>query len=521
MACVERPASRWIGPRATRPDLPAVEYLTLTLELPTSSNTHRGVTHDTRILVLHAALPSPHPEAGARRIRSRAFRRRATFEAVEDRLLLSTVNFSTAGESVNGSAGSFTIPVTLSGGTPTISPFASGINEPAGMAFGPDGDLYVADGEDHTVDKVTPAGQVTTFASGFPGSDVFATPSDLAFNSKGDLFVADSVETTLSEVSPSGQVTTFASGFDEPDSLVFDSAGNLYVANAGKNTVSKVTPAGKVTTFATGLNAPNAMAIDSAGNLFVSSGEVDTVYKITPAGIVSTFASGIGFADALAVDAAGNLYVADADNTVSEVTPAGSVSSFASGLERSRRPGVRLRRQPLRRRRRRQHGGQGQPGRGRAVHARRDRGLGRGLQRRHGQPADVRDRADHRGHHRHAPLRPRPHPDADIHPGHAHGGATLGSPSTNTLTITEPASVQFSHRQRDRERGPGTFSIPVTLSGTPDGTPTVSAFASGFNSPVGLAVDAAGNLYVADTGDNTVDKVTPGGHGQHLCLWVQ
>ena len=55
-------------------------------------------------------------QTGARRNRSRAFRRRATFEAVEDRLLLSTVSFSTAGESVNASAGSFTIPVTLSGG---------------------------------------------------------------------------------------------------------------------------------------------------------------------------------------------------------------------------------------------------------------------------------------------------------------------------------------------------------------------------------------------------------------------
>ena len=222
----------------------------------------------------------------ARRNRSRAFKRRATFEALEDRRLLSaTVSFTSDGETVNESAGTFSIPVTLSGGTPTISPFASGINEPGGMAFGPDGNLYVADGLDHTVDKVTPAGQVTTFASGFPGSDVFATPTDLAFNSAGDLFVADTSADTLFEVNPAGKVSPFASGFDEPESLAFDSAGNLYVANdIGHVTVSKVTPAGQVTTFASGLNAPVGLAFDSAGNLYVGSGEIHTVDKVSPAG---------------------------------------------------------------------------------------------------------------------------------------------------------------------------------------------------------------------------------------------
>ena len=91
------------------------------------------------------------------------------------------------------------------------------------------------------------------------------------------------------------------------------------------------------------------------------------------------------------------------------------------------------------------------------------------------------------------------------------GDAALGNPSINTLTITEPASVQFVTGSETVSTGIGTFSIPVTLSGTPDGVPTVSTFASGFSSPFGLAADAAGNLYVADTGDGTVDKVTPAG----------
>ncbi len=75
------------------------------------------------------------------------------------------------------------------------------------------------------MDKVTPAGSISTFASGFPGSTLFATPSDVASNSAGDLFVADDVSTTVSEVSPTGIVTTFASGFDDPTAMTFNAAG--------------------------------------------------------------------------------------------------------------------------------------------------------------------------------------------------------------------------------------------------------------------------------------------------------
>ncbi len=62
----------------------------------------------------------------------RVSRRRATFEALENRSLLSTVNFNTASETITASGSEFSIPVTLLGGTPTIFPFATGINEPGG-----------------------------------------------------------------------------------------------------------------------------------------------------------------------------------------------------------------------------------------------------------------------------------------------------------------------------------------------------------------------------------------------------
>jgi hypothetical protein len=132
----------------------------------------------------------------ARRNRSRAFKRGATFEAVEDRLLLSTVSFGTAAESVKESAGGFAIAVTLSGPpsvAPTVSTLDAGFDQPAGLAVDAAGDLYVANYGNGTVSEVTPAGAVSTFASGFN------QPEGLAFDA-GKLFVANTGNNTISEV---------------------------------------------------------------------------------------------------------------------------------------------------------------------------------------------------------------------------------------------------------------------------------------------------------------------------------
>ena len=77
----------------------------------------------------------------------------------------------------------------------------------------------------NTVSKVTPAGQS---ASSPPGSTI---PSGLAFDSAGNLYVANGEIHTVDKVTPTGNVSTFASGFISP-ALAFDAAGNLYVADA-------------------------------------------------------------------------------------------------------------------------------------------------------------------------------------------------------------------------------------------------------------------------------------------------
>ena len=90
----------------------------------------------------------------------------------------------------------------------------------------------------------------------------------------------------MSEVTPAGVVSTspFASGFNHPIGLAFDAAGNLYVAKAGDGTVSKVTPAGEVSIFASGFDSPCDLAFDASGNLYVANSANSTVSKVTPAG---------------------------------------------------------------------------------------------------------------------------------------------------------------------------------------------------------------------------------------------
>ena len=130
------------------------------------------------------------------RSRSRAVHRKTSFEVMEDRLLLSTVSFSTGSETVSESATKFSIPVTLSSppdSTPTVSAFASAFDDPAGLAF----------------------------------------------DAAGNLFVSNHANNTVSEVSPTGVVSSFFSGLNVPSGLAFG-AGNLYVTDAGNNTVQKI-----------------------------------------------------------------------------------------------------------------------------------------------------------------------------------------------------------------------------------------------------------------------------------------
>ena len=204
-------------------------------------------------------------------------------------------------------------------------------NEPTGIAMDAAGNLYVADGENHRIRKVTPAGVVSTLAGGKKGfadgegsAARFNIPYDIVIDTAGNLYVADGENHRIRKVTPEGVVSTlagsgstgcesggFADGegnsarFHHPCGIAMDAAGNLYVADTYNNRIRKVTPEGVVSTlagskrgFADGEGSaarfyvPSGIAIDAAGNLYVADEGNHRIRKVTPGGVVSTLAGG-------------------------------------------------------------------------------------------------------------------------------------------------------------------------------------------------------------------------------------
>jgi NHL repeat len=319
---------------------------------------------------------------------------------------------------------------------------AARFNSQRGVAVDSAGNVYVADALNQTIRKITSAGVVTTLA-GVAGQ------------------------------SGSADGTNSAARFYYPGGVAADNAGNLYVVDELNQTIRKVTLVGTnwvVTTLAgfagqsgttDGTNSaarfygPFGMAVDNAGNLYVSDTLNHTIRKVTPVGtnwVVTTLAGLAGQAGSvdgtnsaalfsspwgIAVDSAGNVYVADTDNnTIRKVTSDGVVTTLA------------------------------------------------GLATNSGSVDGT------------------------------NSAARFDYPYSVAVDSAGNLYVADFWNHTIRKVTPvGTNWVVTTLaglagqSGNTDGTSS----AARFRHPEGVAVDSAGNLYVADTGNQTIRKVTPVG----------
>ncbi len=294
-----------------------------------------------------------------------------------------------------------TIAGQCSGGSRDGTRANASFYHPAGIAMNTGGDLFVTDCWTHTVRKITREGVVTTYAgaAGVQGSSDgpaasarFRYPAGLAFDSKGNLFVADGTNATIRRITPEGMVSTVAgqvltpgtadgngtaAQFSAPRGLAFDSSGNLWVADSGNHTIRRITTDGTVTTVAgragtrgsaDGAAAaatfawPDGLAFDGAGNLYIADTGNDTIRVMTADGLVSTFVGRAGYPGStdgtlttarlsgpagLSFDGAGNLFVTEDDgDRVRIVTRQGSVSTiagyFTAGASDGLRPDSRL-----------------------------------------------------------------------------------------------------------------------------------------------------------------------------------
>ena len=267
---------------------------------------------------------------------------------------------------------------------------------PLGVAVDASGNLFIGDYGNHRIRQVSAAGIITTVAGngnrGFSGDGGAATGAQLAspvgpaVAAAGNVFFADAGNARIRQVSTSGIITTVAgdgtlgpSGDGGPatstplfpNSVAVDGAGNLFIGDYGSNRIRKVSPGGIMTTVAgcapgcipggipgdggpatsvrlwLGLGDPNFLggtALDSAGNLFIADTNNQRIRKVSPDGIITTAAGtgAMGFSGdggpatsaqlsaplAVAVDSENNLYIADTyNNRVRKVSANGIITT--------------------------------------------------------------------------------------------------------------------------------------------------------------------------------------------------
>lgn len=359
---------------------------------------------------------------------------------------------------------------------------------PHGVALDSVGNIYVGDFGNHTIRRISPAGEVTTFAgaAGQPGSvdgvgaaARFDLPKGVAVDAAGNVYVGDWSGYTVRRISPAGAVTTIAgqagqcggqdgqgsaATFCFVEGIAVDGAGNVFVSSS--SAIRRISPSGAVTTFAglplafgsadgVGTAArfleAGGLATDAAGNVFVADTGNRTVRAITPAAVVSTLAGTAGAAGSVdgvgaaarfilpygvAADGAGNVYVADAGSngsTIRRISPGGAVATLA------------------------------------------------------GMPGQL---------------------------GSVDGQGTAARFNIPVAAATDAAgNVYVADSQNHAIRRVTPSGLVTTIAGSSGfaGAVDASGAAASFSAPDGIAADAAGNAFVADSNNGTIRRITPAG----------
>ncbi|MFL6248156.1 MAG: hypothetical protein ACJ74H_19180 [Thermoanaerobaculia bacterium] len=414
---------------------------------------------------------------------------------------------------------------------------------PFGVAVDNSGVIYVADSSNHVIRKIARNGDVTTLAGamrssgdsdGFAGQARFNRPFDIAIDpTTGNLYVSDLGNDMIRKVTPEGHVTTFAgvssiSGdkdgtgtdayFSAPWGIDVDSAGNVYVGDYGNSKIRKITPAAVVTTFSgdgiigntngsatsSRFSGPAGLTLGPDGTLYVTDTFNYAIRKVSPLGDTSTFAGsmpadgasdGVGtdalfhFPKGIALDAAGNAYVTDSNCTIRKITPQRVVSTLAGtpgqcGSADGTGANARFR----------EPSGIGVAPDGTIYVA----DTGNNTIRRITQQGVV------------TTLAGDPNDDDPLFQDGTGAQAHFNSPYGLAVDSQGLIYVADSLNHRIRRVDPSGAVTTFAGSGSADDDDGVGT-AADFDTPLGVAVDAARNVYVADSGNNAIRKITPAG----------
>lgn len=416
---------------------------------------------------------------------------------------------------------------------------SAGLIEPFAVAVDSKGQIYIAEPPDGRIRQVDTKGNISTIAGngtlGFGGDGSDPTkaqlnrPTGVAIDSSGNVYIADSLNARVRELAGSNINTIAGNGglsysgdggpakkaqLNSPQAVAVDSAGNLYIADTANNVVREVASNGNISTILgngtagsgnTQLNGPQGIAVDSAGNVYVSDTQNARVLKIaggtatTVAGSGKPGFGGDGGAAAsaqlntpvgLAVDAAGNLYIADFGNNRIREVAGGAVSTVAGSVQG--------------------FGGDGGPATAAQLNAPQGVALDKAGN------LYITDTLNNR-------VRVVSNGIISTLAGTGIAGLSGDGGAALTAQLVSPAGIVVDGAgnifisdtsTRIRRVSPG--GPIVTVAGGPvagysgDGGLATNA---AMNGPSGLSIDAKGNLYVADTGNNAVRMLQSAGSG--------
>jgi uncharacterized protein (TIGR03437 family) len=441
-----------------------------------------------------------------------------------------------------GSAPCCTAPPSGDGGPATSATF----HQVLSVAVDGAGSLYI--GEWSRLRKVTPDGIISTIAgtgtAGYSGDGGPATnaqvedPSAVALDSKQALWIGDG--SRVRRISADGIITTVAgnglaaccfSGDGGPATgaqlwfptdVAVDAAGNVFIADAANNRIRKVSPDGVINTVtASAKGGLIGLAVDSKGNLLVVDAANNVIRQVALDGS-STIVAGNGtsgysgdggpatsaqlaYPSRVTTDRAGNIFIMDGGGTlIRKVSADGTITTFAGtytlysdgfsysgGFSGDGGPAVDAQLDT--------DGGCNGPGGGMAADGAGDLYFADTYNGRIRQIA----------------------PNGIIH---TVGGSNQYAPSgdggpLNNANFVLPSSVAFDHAgnffiadfgNRIRKVTPDAVITTVAGNGSSgfSGDGGLATFAS-LGEPSGIAADGAGNIYIADAGNNVVRVLRP------------